>query len=157
MDLNLEDKTVDSFKQLFAIIYKGDKHAEWLSLAILHVLHTWDDLVDKDKPVASSSINSSFVLALADISTSPLWDASMAITLKSVYFRWQTANTIERTKESTDNDLAKAWMLRAGCYDFFVLIARKLHGDAWAEQISPTVYNFYGEPLTDFIQEIRNA
>lgn len=157
MDLNLPQETIDSFTVLFNKIYKGDKHASWLSLALLHVLHTWDDLIDKDHPIESKDINSAFLIALTDISVSPLWDRDMAALLRSVYFRWQAANKFEASDASTDNDLAKAWMLRAGCYDFFVLIANKLYGDTWAEQISPVVYNFYGEELTTFIQEARNA
>ena len=157
MELNLPEESVTSFKQLFAEIYKDDQHATEISLVILHVLHTWDDLIDRDVSISDSSINSAFMLALTTLSLSPLWDYEMATLLKSVYFRWHAANVIEADLASSDNDLAKAWMLRAGCYDFFVLIANKLHGSAWAENISPLVYQYYGEELTAFIKETHNA
>lgn len=147
-----------AFEPLFTHIYKGDQHAAWLSTAILKVLHTWDDLIDKDKEISDAAINNAFVSSLTDITMSPLWDANMASLLKLVYFKWQAANKIESgASHVTDNDLAKAWMLRASCYDFFILIARKLYGDAWAEEISLNVYNYYGEPLEEFIQEVRDA
>jgi hypothetical protein len=157
MDLNLPEEAIISFKQLFHHIYKGDAHASQLSLAILHVLHTWDDIIDADVDLPDAMVNSAFLTVMTDISLSPLWDREMATLLRSVYFRWQAANNYEADLASSDNDLAKAWMLRAGCYDFFVLIANKLYGDAWAEHISPVVYRYYGETLITFIKEKRDA
>lgn len=157
MDLNLPKEAVESFEELFDKIYKGDKHAAWLSLAILHILHTWDDLIDRDVPISDNSINSAFLVAMTDVSVSPLWDIEMVNLMRLVYFKWQAANKFENDAEATDNTLAKAWMLRASCYDFFVAIANKLYGATWAEKISPIVYSFYGEELKTFIKETRNA
>lgn len=146
-----------NFDPLFKVIYKDDINARELSYALLRVAHTWDDLIDQDKPVSADKINTAFTDAFFTIQANKLWDASLSANLYNIYLRWQQANSIEANKESTDNDLAMAWMLRAGMYDLFILIADKLYGRAWAEEVGPHVRSFYGETLIDFIKEIRNA
>lgn len=146
---------IEGFEELFKHLYKGDKQAMSLAMSLLHVLHTWDDLIDKDSPVSDEDINCAFLFALVDIGGSPLWGPDLAAAMRGVYYRWVAANTIEADKDSTDNELAKAWMLRAGFYDLFVLIAAKLLGREWAEHASAEVHKLYGEPLEDFIKEIR--
>lgn len=144
-----------SFGQLFSYIYKDDKVATKLSFDILHVLHVWDDLIDNDA-VTHADINKAFLLSLVDIAGNPLWTSDMHAHLVNVYLRWNDANLIEAKKLSR-NEIAKAWMLRAGLYDLFVLLAAKLHGIPWAEQIGITVREYYGEQLTDFITEVYDA
>ena len=73
------------------------------------------------------------------------------------YLRWRDANTIEGSDKKIDSDLHKTYMLRAGVYDIFVIIAYYLYGDGWAEQIGPVVRKFYGETLDDYLREIKNA
>ena len=148
---------INSFKDLFDNIYKGNQVATRLSFELLDYAHLWDDLIDRDTPVSDESINRVMLSALTSISCSSLWGPHLATIVQSAYFRWHAANNIERNKASTDNDLAKAWMLRAGLYDVFVLIAAKLYGQEWAESVSVKVYGLYGEQLADFIKEIRNA
>ena len=81
----------------------------------------------------------------------------MQANLLNVYLRWQDANSLESDKASTDDDLAKAWMLRAGLYDLFLILAAKLYGLQWAKEVGPVVRRCYGETLADFIKEIRYA
>lgn len=141
------------FEELFNIIYKGNAEAKALSFSLLQVAHTWDDLVDGDKEVSGDEANSAFLACLFGIPSSPLWDTCMQANLLNVYLRWQDANSLEAEKV----ELEKAWMLRAGLYDLFVLIAFKLYGFAWAKEIGPIVRKTYGETLQDFIQEVQNA
>jgi len=148
---------MNEFLPLFNQIYKADKYAINLSTLLLDIAHTWDDLIDKDKPVADEQINRAFLSATVDLTMNPLWDKHLASNLLNVYFRWSDANSIERDCSSTDDDLAKAWMLRAGLYDMFVLIAHKLYGRTWAEQVGPIIRKYYGETLIGFIEEVRNA
>ena len=147
----------DSFEELFDLIYKGHEEATRLSFDLLQLAHTWDDLVDGDKEVSGDEANSAFLACLFTVPSSPLWGVDMQANLLNVYLRWQDANSIEQAKDSSDDDLAKAWMLRAGLYDLFVLIATKLHGIMWAKEIGPIVRKCYGETLANFIKEIRNA
>lgn len=151
-----EDHTA-TFDKLFKLIYKDNVEACRLSFALLECVHTWDDLIDKDKPVDDKAINTAFLNALVHIGGSPLWTPDMGAHMLNVYLKWSDANYIEAHYKNDDNELAKAWMLRASCYDLFVLIATKLHGIAWGVQIGPSVRLTYGETLHSFLQEIKNA
>ena len=52
-------------------------------------------------------------------------------------------------------DLEKTYMLRAGLYDMFSLIAYHLFGDTWAKEIGPDVRKLYGETLDDLRREFN--
>ncbi len=145
------------FLPLFEHIYKKNTAAIELSFMLLDVMHTWDDLVDKDKPVEENDVNRAFFMALQMIPSHPLWNAGLSTMLTSVYLRWRTSTRIERDKLATDNDLAKAWMLRAGVFDLFELLCQQLYGLAWAEECGPYIRAFYGETLKAFIKEIRQC
>ena len=150
-------RSKETFEELFDLIYKGHEEAKRLSFDLLQLAHTWDDLVDGDKEVSGDEANTAFVACLFTVPSSPLWGLDMQANLLNVYLRWQDANSIEANKDSSDNELAKAWMLRAGLYDLFSLLAVKLYGLQWGKEIGPTLRIAYGETLKDFIQEVRNA
>lgn len=145
------------FLPLFTHIYKNDTAAIELSFMLLDVMHIWDDLVDKDKPVSNSDINRAFFMALQIIPAHPLWNPQLATMLTSVYLKWQTANALEASLESTDNDLSMAWMLRAAVFDIFELLTVQLHGLHWAEQCGVAIRKFYGESLKDFLKEAKKC
>lgn len=149
---------ITSFELLFDHIYKGDAGAKEVSFKILDVAHTWDDLVDGDKSVTASVVNRAFIQSIFELQRYPIWfTAGLDHHVLNCYLRWRDATNMELDKKSSDDDLAKCWMLRAGLYDIFVIIAYHLHGDEWAEQIGPDVRRFYGEKLRDYIEELKNA
>lgn len=55
--------------------FKGNRDAAALYEALVEVAHTWDDLVDKDKPVSDEDINRAFMLALVTIPANPVYHA----------------------------------------------------------------------------------
>ena len=144
-----------AFNQLFQHIYKGNPRAVKLSFDLLHIVHVWDDIIDQDD-VSDQDVNKAFVLSLIELPMNPLWTPMMQANMLNVFYRWNDANKIELT-EVDDNELAKAWMLRAGVYDMFVLLAGQLYGLEWADEIGPLVRSFYGEKLQDFLSEVHNA
>lgn len=147
-----------AFDKLFSYIYKENKEAADLSHKIMEICHTWDDLVDGDRPVPPEAVNSAFRGAFFDLQQSAIWvNCGIAHHVLNCYLRWRDANTIEGSDKKIDSDLHKTYMLRAGVYDIFVIIAYYLYGDGWAEQIGPVVRKFYGETLDDYLREIKNA
>lgn len=142
--------------QLFDIIYKGNKEAATLSWLLWDIAQVWDDLVDGEH-VSKTDINRAFVGSLVTVQMNPLWGPDIASAVLNTYLQWSDANAIESDTTSTDEDLAKAWMLRAGIYDIFVMLAAKLYGLDWAVEVGPLVRKTYGEGLEDFITEVRHA
>lgn len=141
---------------LFDRIYQGDKSVCGVALAVLEAVHLWDDLIDGDE-VNPGDVNRVFLRLFTVLAPHPLWDRELSGLMYSVYLRWQEANTFERDADATDHELSQAWMLRAGVYDIFILLAAKRFGTEWAESIGPDVRRAYGEPLNSFIEEIRSC
>lgn len=146
-----------SFNVLFEHIFNGNAAAKSLAFTLLNFFHIWDDIKDKEFNKLDSNVDKVFFDLLTSVASNPYWDLTMQGCFMSVYYRWQAANAIEKDIKRTKDDLAKAWMLRAGCYDLFVLIAAKIYGRQWGEEIAPIVYRFYGEKLEDFINEVGHA
>lgn len=144
-----------AFDSLFDYIYKKDAAAISISHSLLELCHAWDDIVDGD-PITQDQVNSAFSLALFDLPKHPYWfQFGLNVHFLNVYLRWRDANIIEADPSSTDNDLSKTYMLRAGIYDLFVIIAYHLYGDEWAKTIGVTVRKFYGETLAEYVEEMR--
>ena len=141
---------------LFDRIYQGDKALCGVAMTVLEAVHLWDDLIDGD-PVDHRDVNQVFLKLFTVLAPHPLWDRELSGLMYSVYLRWQEANTFECDPEATDHELSQAWMLRAGVYDIFVLLAAKRFGTEWAEAIGPEVRRAYGEQLNSFIEETRSC
>jgi len=154
----IDKEHVESFKILFKEIYKGNEQATDLSFKLLEIAHTWDDMIDKDKEITDDQINNAFIMSIFEIQNNPLWfQCGLNHHVLNVFLRWRDSTIMEQDENSTDDDLVKCFMLRAGIYDIFVIIAYYLHGNQWAGEIGPTVRRFYGENLKEFIKEIRDA
>lgn len=152
----LEQRYKDSFDALFHSIYKGDVYAISLSHLLVDLVQFWDDLIDCD-PVTGEEIQRNMHNAVVGLARSPLWNCKLAEHFNLVYLRWTVANKFEADEASSSDDIAKAWMLRAGFYDLFVAIADQLYGREWAEHIAPLVYRTYGESLADFRKEVKHG
>jgi len=153
----MNDQHLSAFAVLFDEIYKGNESAKSLSFQLIEVSQAWDDLYDKDKEVTGDQVNRVFLLSIIEMQENPLWSGcGMAHHVLNVYLRWRDASKIEENAPS-DDDLNKCYMIRAGMYDLFVLLAYYLHGDEWAMTVGPLVRRFYGETLKEYKEEIKNA
>lgn len=150
--MSCEHKT--RFLPLFEHIYKGDTAAIELSFMLLDVAHTWDDLVDKDKPVSKDDIDKAFLYSIQCIPLHKYWTPALHTMLSSTYLNWCAASEIECSLTSSKNDIAKAWMLRAGLYDIFKMLTMQIYGIDWAKQCTKTIWLFYGETLSNFTSEV---
>ena len=148
----------EAFHQLFSSIYRGHQEAEGLSFKLLDMAHALDDLIDRDKEISNADIYKLFSGALFQLPATPLYNnCGIYHHLLNTYLRWRDANTIEADNNRTEDDLTKTYMLRAGIYDIFVVIAYYLYGEDWAAKVGPIVRRFYGETLGEYISEIGYA
>lgn len=140
-----------AFLTAFDTFYKGDANAITLSMQLLEVAHAWDDMIDGDE-INGSKVNRIFRYLIYDIPTNPVYRLipELPSHLLNVFLRWRDATTMEAEDQP---DLEKTYMLRAGIYDIFLLIAYHLHGDQWAEEIGPSVRKLYGETLDSLKKE----
>ena len=80
--------------------FGGNEAAARLVAHLCAVAHTWDDLVDRDKPVDEAQINRCFELALVDIPSNPFYQQHINALLPLIYtgvLGYLTANTLEKS------------------------------------------------------------
>lgn len=141
--------------KLFTYLYQGREDAKAISFEILDLVHIWDDLYDQDKDVSPEQVNQAFFSAIYGLQTNPVWQqCALGAHMLNVVLRWKDANVLEREKKS-DDDLNKAYMLRAGVHDLFLIIAFHFFGMEWAEKVGPVLRRFYAETLDEYLEEMR--
>jgi len=153
----LEQRHRDTFTSAFDYFFE-DNDASNLCLMLLEVAHIWDDMVDKDKDISPDNINTVFKYLVYDIPINPIYRRipSLPDHMLSVYLQWRDATNIENDGPS-DDDLNKCYVLRAGIYDIFSVIAYYLRGDTIAKEIGPAIRRLYGETLDVYKEEFKNA
>ena len=149
----IKDEHREAFNVLFNHIYKEDEKAISLSMRLVEIAHVWDDLVDGDK-VSTANINKAFIDSIFTLQAHEYWfPMGLNHQVLNVFLRWQDATTIENDPNKTEQDLEKTFMLRAGIYDIFSVIAYYLHGNEWALEVGPTIRRFYAETFKTLKEE----
>lgn len=97
--------------------FGGDQDALNMYRHFVDLLHTWDDLVDKDKPVTEGAINQAFATALVYLPANRFYQSiqpqilPMWLTVISAY---ESANHFERTKDEHGIEIAHTLRYAAG-------------------------------------------
>lgn len=126
---------VDQLKACF----KGDDAAVQLLLLLREISHTWDDLIDRDKPVTHHQIHRSFWLALVGLKTNRFYihyEASLLPVLETGIFNYVASVDLERTPGHS-RQLAHTSRYAVG--DVALLMARLIGGIDWAMEQAPVL------------------
>ena len=97
--------------------FGGNEDALNLFRMLVDLLHTWDDLVDKDKDISEKDVNNAFLVCLVYMQANPLYRRiqeqvwPMWLTVVSAY---ETANTYERNKDEHGIEIAHGLRYAAG-------------------------------------------
>ena len=97
--------------------FGGNQDALNMYRMMIDLLHTWDDLVDRDKPVAENEINNAFLICLVYLQANPFYRSiqeqiwPMWLTVVSAY---ETANKFERDKDEHGLEIAHNLRYAAG-------------------------------------------
>jgi hypothetical protein len=127
-------------KQLLFQIVRGHADAAEFCIVICEILHTWDDLIDKDKPVSPETINKTFWIALVDLPRNPFYQQhahDLIPCLMLAIQNWHAANEMELNQSETDKEIA--FILRSSYADVVIQAAFLVGGYEWARQITPKV------------------
>lgn len=145
----------DALKAALSAIYQGNQDAVELSLMLYNVAQVWDDIVDGEA-VTARDVNAAFVDALVKIPTNRIYQLmpELPYHIYNVFLRWRDATNMENNHPS-ENDMHKCYMLRAGLFDIFALIAAKMFGDDYAAEVGVTIRRLYGETFESYSQEFR--
>jgi hypothetical protein len=131
--------------------FKGNEVAARFCADMTEIAHTWDDLVDADKPVPSAAADRIFRKMVLEVPANEFYRAHFGFlhpVMVMVWGQWSAANVMEAKPLRGDRE--KAFMLRASLYQLFHACAVICGGLDWASLIGPEIYRFYGESLESF-------
>jgi purine-cytosine permease-like protein len=139
--------------------FGGDQHALNMFRAFVDLLHTWDDLVDKDKPISEIEINRAFLTALVYLPANPFYrsiqDAILPMWLV-VVSSYETANRYEADKDPHGIEISHGLRYAAGN-----IIAYAVHvcvGAEKAREVLPEVWKaIFHERFDEYRKEHLNV
>lgn len=97
--------------------FDGNQAGADLFFIFEELLHTWDDLVDKDKPVTEIQINRAFLLCLVRLPLNPVYQRiqlACAPLWLSIVAAYECANEYERRKDRHGLEIAHNLRYAAG-------------------------------------------
>lgn len=131
--------------------------AVMLNAALIDLLHIWDDLVDRDKPVTDEDVHRAFRLALVVIPANPFYQqhfSALHPLLDNLILNWLAANQMERQPESPI-DLPVAFVIRSDYCNFLLKSMVLVGGFDHARAMWPKVRRFWhGEGYEGYLQAL---
>jgi hypothetical protein len=136
--------------------FGGNQDALNLYRMFVDLAHTWDDLVDRDKPVAQDDINNAFLICLAYMPANPFYQQIQQAVLPmwlTVVSAYQTANKFEQDKDEHGLEIAHTLRYAAGN-----IIAYAVHvcvGPEKAKEVLPEMWKaVVAERYADYKAEV---
>lgn len=138
--------------------FGGNQHALNMYRAFADLLHIWDDLVDKDKPVSETEINRAFLICLVCLPANPFYRSIQEAILPMwvvVVSSYETANKFEADKDPHGIEISHGLRYAAGN-----IIAYALHvcvGVEKAREVLPEVWkDIFHERFDEYRKEHLN-
>lgn len=108
-------------EQLYAEAGSGNAEAVAFLRTIVAIAHTWDDLVDRDKPIPDSKIHEAFTGALLTLPANAFyakWRHLLEPVLLMGAINWRAATSAER------EDAQRVWpfVMRSSYVDLLVMV-----------------------------------
>lgn len=128
--------TISKFNHFF----RGNADAVNFALMFLHIVDTWDDLIDKDQPITDANINSAFWFCLSSLPRNPFYRQftdELTPIIEVGIFNWMAADEL-RLKGGT-KEMEVANVIRHGVSDLFVHMARLIGGFDWAAEVTADI------------------
>jgi purine-cytosine permease-like protein len=135
--------------------FGGNQDALNMYRAFVDLAHTWDDMIDRDKPVSADDINRAFLTCLVYLPANPFYRAIQEQILPMwlvVVSSYETANAFEKSKDPHGIEIAHSLRYAAGN-----IVAYAVHvclGAEKAKEVLPEVWKamFY-ERFDDYRKE----
>jgi hypothetical protein len=119
---------------------RGNVSAVQFLELITNILHLWDDLHDKDKPIADRDVDRGFWNALIELPRNSFYCqnfAALNTTLTLAIQNWHAANVMEDSDSETDKEIA--FIVRSSYVDLVILCALIVGGYEWSREITPEI------------------
>ena len=131
----------------------GDRHAVQFVLDLSMLVETWDDLIDKDKPIEDSWIVAMMYKLLIDMHVNPFFTRYKVelVPIMSVAINaWLDANTMEH---GTDTAKSRAYVLRDLTIEILLHSIMLMRGRDYMRSVSLSVREFFLHESLDEYKE----
>lgn len=130
--------------------FLGDEEAVAFAGKLWQAAQIWDDIIDEGD---TSQTNDLIQWLVWGVHLDPFYqryEAWLKPAMLQMYLQWRDANVLER---GTAEDVEKAWMLRAGVWGVFGLIAWLVGGEEHSKTVGPEIWRGYGETKQNILKE----
>lgn len=134
--------------------FLGDEEAIEFASLVWDMVQKWDDVIDDGSMRYANEVFAFIGFRVNYLPFFRRYDYLLRPVMLNAYLKWRDANVLERGDAA---DLEKAFMLRAGIYDVFAIMAWVIGGETHSQAVGPAIRRFYAERLADFIEERKNA
>lgn len=131
--------------------FKDNEQAIGFAQGLWEAAQEWDDLEDEGE----CRHNQLLAWLAFGKEWQPFFLANSVVlrpAMLNMYLQWRVANVLEH---GSRDDVSKAYMLRAGIYGVFHMIAWIVGGDEWAAQVGPDIYRTYAETPESLWEEMN--
>ena len=126
---------------------------------VMDAVEIWDDLIDKDKPVANADTNRVFINLLFWLPQNKFFDLNKAYLLPIIMTcinAWMDSDALKETKE--ERNLLAAWWLKQMGVELYGAVAFLTGGFEHMRAISMESRSVLAhEDFSDYLQEIDHA
>jgi len=153
--MKTEEEQTMELQQKLAFYLKGDPGAVNFCLLLIYIAHTWDDLIDKDKPVSDEDIHKAFWTSLITLNYNQFFRANIDLLLPvmaSAILQWLDANKLENMDERAKR---LAYVYRASISQILNYCALLVGGLDWATKVGPDMRLLYEESFEDFKKSVK--
>lgn len=136
----MRDPSID-WDEKFSEWTFGDRAATEFLSGLFAVIHLWDDLIDRDKPVSEETINRTFFWLVAEMPRNEFFIAfgeRLSWSMQICATQWLACNRMERS--GNDDLVARAYGLRDSAIEIVVQVACFLGGYDHAMKVSEEIY-----------------
>jgi hypothetical protein len=133
--------------------FGGNKEALVMYQMLADLSHTWDDLIDKDKPVSDDNINNAFLICLVYLPGNSFYRSIQYHILPmwiAVISAFQTANKFEKDKEPHGVEIAHGLRYTAGN-----IMAYAIHVCVGAEKAKLYIPEMWKDVVAERFDEYR--
>ncbi|GJH00209.1 hypothetical protein [Paraburkholderia terrae] len=139
-------------------LMKGNRAAADFVELIVRVLHFWDDLIDRDKPLDDAAINSAMLEALVTLPRNAFYRAhfdTLNTVLMNSITNWHVATKLERSGDEYRERIA--YILRSSYVDLITTAAQIVGGPTYAIEVGEGVRLYaHKETWGGYLMNLRN-
>ena len=139
--------------------FRGNQAAVDYVLMVARAADVWDNLLDRDAPVADKDINDAFWLLAVEIPRNAFFQAYanelLPVTATGI-LNWMAANSLEQRQGHRAIEIAH--VIRYSIADVILMAALLCGGREWAEQVGPELrLRSQKSDLNEYINSLKGV